>query len=620
MSGWNIIRSYIWKNRAFYAAGALLLVSGSMLAVMIPWLIGDFTDQFQHGVISPGGPLRVAVIIMALAAARAVVVWCGRTLIHRKGRELMYALRRDLFAKWSTLSPGYFHGHSTGDLLAHSLSDVDVVRELVTMGINVTVGGMSMLGLVCWIMISHADWRLTVVGLFPLLIIPFFVQFFGPRIRQRSHYAQEALSAMAQSVEEAVSGIRTVKAFGNEEVVFQRFESKVVRIVDEKMKFVRLSSLFGALIPLMGNLSFVAALGYGGMLAVSKIITLGDLVAFTLYITMLRMPLESMGMVLNAIQRAGASLQRLAELLDAVPVVHDGSAVSDDRPVQGELRVRHLTFRYAASAKEVLKDISFTVKPGQTLGIVGTMGSGKTTLMNLLLRMYNPPSGSVLNDGRDILHYPLLRLRQGIAYVPQDGFLFSTTLLENISFADDQADAVRVEASARLAEIHTSICQFSEGYATAIGERGVRLSGGQKQRVAIARMLYKDAQIRILDDSLSAVDTSTERALLANLRVLSTTENLSKAEKKIIIIISHRLSAVQKADHILVLDEGRVVEEGEHDALIRSGGGYAKLWALQSGQMPGTGAALPDDEEVISGTIVVPEDDPASTGEAVEEI
>jgi ATP-binding cassette subfamily B protein len=335
----------------------------------------------------------------------------------------------------------------------------------------------------------------------------------------------------------------------------------------------------------MVNLGFIAVLGYGGLLVSLKIITLGDFVAFTLYVAMLRMPLEQLGNVLNIFQRAGASLKRIDELLKAVPAVRDRQVPLADLPLQGELRVENLTFRYPGAEREILKKISFTVRPGQTVGVIGAMGSGKSTLANLLLRLYDPPGGTVLINGRDILNYPLSRLRQGIAYVPQDGFLFSTTLLENISFSDEYPDRERAERCARITAVHDNIVNFPDGYGTEIGERGVRLSGGQKQRVAIARMIYKDAPFQILDDSLSAVDTTTERSILHNLRDLARAQTGSgAAQHKATIIISHRLSAVQHADEILVLDEGQIVERGSHAELIARCGMYASQWYMQSGE------------------------------------
>lgn len=580
MSGWGIVRTYIWQNRATYLTGISLTATASLLAVSVPWLLGRFADRLGKGAIRSEDAALFAVLIAAVCTIRILLWWLGRIMIHRKGRILTYELRKRLFAQWNNLSPEYYHGQSIGDLLSHALSDVEVVRELVSMGINMSVTGLSMLLAVFCMMIIHGDCRLTIAGLGPLLAIPLLVKILGPRLKRHSQRCQEALGSMAQTVEEIFGGIRVVKAFGNEQVVTDRFVTKVDRIVAERVTFVRLSSLFEASIPLLANIGFIIVLGYGGYLCISRSITIGSFVAFTMYVAMLRNPLEHLGKVLNLVQRSAASLGRIAALLEVVPAVRDRRGELTDLPLTGELRVENLTFRYPGTGQDVLSDISFSVAPGKTIGIIGQMGSGKTTLTDLLLRLYDPPDGTVFIDGRDILRYPLKRVRRGMAYVPQDGFLFSTTILENIAFSDESPDSGRAEQAAVTTALHDTISQFPDGYATEIGERGVRLSGGQKQRLAIARMIYKDAPIRILDDSLSAVDTTTELHILQNLTSSGSSDTTSPQTT---IIISHRLSAVRHADEILVLEEGGIIERGRHGDLIQADGPYARLWWMQTG-------------------------------------
>lgn len=604
VSGWRIILTYLSRHKFVYSIAITIIASSSLLAVQIPRQLGRFADLLQHGSLTVAGTTQFAVILILLGIGRVTAAWTGRTLSHRRGRILTYELRRDLLKKWTTLSPSYYHGHSTGELLSHALSDVEVVRELATMGINQATAGLMMLVTVLYMMLVHGDWRLTLAGLGPLCVIPVLVRYLGPKIRLQSQRCQEALGSMAQTVEELIGGIRTVKAFGNERVVIDRFEAKVDTIVREKNKFVRHASLFGALVPLMANLGFISVLGYGGYLAINKAISLGDYVAFTLYIALLRNPLEHLGQVLNVIQRASASLHRIAELLQVEPKVRDQQENLLDRPLQGDIRVAGLTFRYPGTERDVLTNISFHLPRGKTLGIIGPMGSGKTTLADLLLRLYDPPAGTVFIDGEDILRYPLARLRQGLAYVPQDGFLFSTTLTENIGFADDHPDSERVRTAARVAAVYDNIEQFPEGFETEVGERGVRLSGGQKQRVAIARVVYKDAPIRILDDSLSAIDTNTERTILRNMQSGSNFKShLKAAAGKTSIIISHRLSSVQHADEIIVFDEGRIVERGTHAGLVAAGGPYAWIWQMQAGSTGDVSPLrplLPAEEEFFS--------------------
>jgi ATP-binding cassette subfamily B protein len=571
------------------------------MAVWIPRLVGQFTDSWQHSGLTLADAGRCGGIILAVGFVRVMTGWIGRLLMAHHGRFITYQLRKKLFEKWETLSPAYYHRHSIGDLLSHALSDVEVVRQLMSMGINVAVNGLSMLIAALAIMMLQMNWRLAVVGLGPLIAIPAIVRYFGSRIRVQSMRFQEALGRMSQMVEEVIGGIRAVKAFGNEAVVGDRFETKNDAVVAEKMEFVRLSSIFSSLIPLLSAIGFILVMSYGGYLTINKTISLGDFIAFLLYLTLLRLPLEQLGQVLNIVQRASASLKRLSELLNVIPAVSDHQWPLYDQPIRGNITVKNLTFRYPDTEQDVLSNISFTINQGSTVGIIGSIGSGKTTLTNLLLRLYEPPAGTIFIDGKDILHYPLARIREGIGYVPQNAFLFSTTILDNIGFSEAKPDKARAENAARTTAVYDNIQRFSEGFNTQIGERGVRLSGGQKQRVAIARMVYKDAPIQILDDSLSAVDTRTERAILKNLKNIGI--------PKTTIIISHRLSAVRQADEILVFDAGRIVERGTHAALIKQKGVYAQLWSMQSGVVFGLEVSPPTVTEEKTATIPVIEDD-----------
>ena len=611
-SGWRIVRGYMRRHWLTYLAGMTMVASGSLLMALIPRLLGRFTDRLRAGQLTTSDLAGVAGTLILIGSARVAAGWAGRIMVHRKGRMLTYQLRRDLFEKWGALSPAYFHRHSVGELLSHALSDVEVVRELTSMGINVSVSGLAMLATTVYLMAVHVDWRLSLAGLGPLLAIPVLVKRLGPRIKRQSHRSQEALGAMAQTVEEVIGGIRAVKAFGTEAVVIGRFEAKVDGIFVEKMKFVRLSSLFGALIPLLVNLGFISVLGYGGFLVIAREITLGDFVAFTLYVAMLRQPLEQLGNVLNVVQRSTASLNRIATLLRVVPEVQDRYGALINKPLCGELQVKDLSFRYPGTDREVLAGISFSLKPGRTLGIIGEMGSGKTTLANLLLRLYDPPGGTVFLDGVDIFSIPLARVRQGIAYVPQDGFLFSSTVLENIGFSDPDPNLEQARHCARVTAVYDNIVAFPEGFATEIGDRGVRLSGGQKQRIAIARMIYKDAPIRIMDDSLSAVDTNTERLIIRNLHEIDAAG--SGGDAKTTIIISHRLSAVQHADEILVLRQGRIAERGSHASLLAQGGIYAGQWLMQSGAAEDVGL-IPVDGDL---PFAADPEDPTGELEALE--
>ena len=578
-SGWYLIWEYVTEHPFIYLFAVLSIGCSSVLAAIIPRLIGEFTDSFKSGKLDVRIATHFALLILVVGFFRVTLSWIGRLQAAQHGRVITYKVREKLFKKWETLSPSYYHGHSVGGLLSHALSDVEVIRQVSSMGINIAVSSLFLLGTSFYFMIMHINLHLAIAGLLPLLAIPGLVKYYGPKIKMQSAKLQTALGIMSQSVEEVIGGIRTVKAFGNEGVIINRFEAKVENIVEERMKFVKLSSMFTALVPLMASIGFVVVISYGGYLTINKTISLGDFVAFILYLTLLRQPLEQLGNLLNIIQRASASLARISELLNVQPAVYDRESTLYDKPVIGNIEVKNLTFRYPGTEKDVLSNVSFTVNKGKTLGIIGSIGSGKTTLAHLLLRLYEPPKGAIFIDGIDVHKFYLDHLRQSIAYVPQNGFLFSTTVEENIAFAEDTINEKKVVDAAKISVVHEDIIKLKEMYNTEIGERGVRLSGGQKQRAAIARMIYKDSPINVLDDSLSAVDTKTERLILKNMRT-----NINKyTESKTTVIISHRLSAVMHADEIIILDEGRIIERGNHQKLLKAGGLYTKLWDMQSG-------------------------------------
>lgn len=574
----SILFDYARGHGWGYLASITLIVVSSRLAVWIPRWIGRFTDQLSRAQLGRHEIARYVWILLVVAGLRVVSLWAGRIFINVHGRRLVYELRGRLLSKWSTLTPTYYHRHSVGDLLSHALSDVDVLRQFSSMGVSQAVNCLSLLASAVYVMGVQMDHRLMLAGLGPLFIIPVIVRTLGPRIKAESIRYQEAVGRMAQMVEESIGGIRTIKAFGNEAVIEARFDEKLGSIVSAKMRFARLSALFGALLPLLASIGFVVVMWYGATLAVRREITLGDFVAFLLYLNLLRLPFEQLGQILNIFQRASGSLGRLAQLLNARPDVVDHPHPVPLDNARSNIDVCNLAFTYPGTDRPALRDVSFSLKSGGTLGIVGGIGGGKTTVANLLLRLYDPPAGAIRIGGVDIRCVPLRDLRRAIAYVPQNSFLFSTTLSENIGFSDRAPDANRVERAAKESAVDDSIRGFPEGFATEVGERGVRLSGGQRQRVAVARMVYKDASIRILDDSLSAVDTKTEAVILANLR-----RDASAELRPSTIIISHRLSTVRHADEILVLDSGRVSERGTHAELLRLNGTYAQIWAMQSG-------------------------------------
>lgn len=596
-SGWGILWRYVADNREVYSIAFVAIALSSTLAALIPRLIGRLADLFASRSLDPSQAQWIGTLVFLVGSVRVVSGWLGRHLTAQHGRILVGKIRQELFEKWQSLPPGYHHRHSTGELLSHALSDVDVVRQAAAMGINTAVNGVFMVGAASWFMFVQMDARLALVGLLPLFAIPVLIHLFGPPIKDASARFQASLGGMSQAVEEVVGGIRTVKAFGNESIELRRFHSHLDELVDRKLRYVKVAAVFGALVPLASSIGFVGTLWYGGFLVIRQELGLGDLVGFLLYLTLLKQPLEQLGNLLNIVQRASVSLSRLKALLDAdAGAGQQGIDVDRGMSIEGSIEVRDLTFAYDGAGGPVLRNLSFKVERGGVLGIVGAVGSGKTTLAHLFLRLYEPPPGTVFVDGVDVRDIALSDLRSAISYVPQTGFLFSCSIETNIGFSADDGtpDPVRVARSAKLAGIAEEIERFPDGYSTEIGERGVRLSGGQKQRLAIARMAHKEARIRILDDSLSAVDTRTERAIL---------ENFSREGRKpTSVVVSHRLSAVRDADEILVLDGGRVAERGTHEQLLSRNGVYARLWALQAGEADGPEHAAQD--PVPRGTVL----------------
>ena len=572
------MRSFIGGHKWAYVLAIVAIGGAEFLQVQIPHVLGHFINRLKAGA-TQSDVVHFALELAFFAACYVVVFGLGQMLMGQLARTMEFDVRQLLFRHWERMSSQYFQQHSVGDLLNHTLTDVTRVRQALSQGVNQISQAMFLFAATLYMTLGTINVELTLLSLLPLLVIPAVIVAMGPRVRMRSRRVQEALSDMAERAEESFLAIRLIKGTSNEDTENARFQTLVNEVLARQMKLVELNTLFQAMLPMLSGLAFTVGLLLGGYDVIHHRISLGGFVAFSAYLAMMVQPLMQFGRVINTFQNASASLVRLQVLLLAEPTI-----VDPPDPVQrdwrGAIDIRHLTYRYPATDAVVLNDATVHIPAGSVLGIVGRTGAGKTTLLNLILRDYDPPWGTIAIDGTDIRNLLLEDLRDLIAYVPQDGFLFSTTIGENIAFSLPLVVPEAVERAASESHILDAIRAMPDGIHTEIGERGITLSGGQRQRTAIARALIKsDAKILILDDSLSAVDTRTETDILRVLR--------AARGQKTTIIAAHRLSALRDADHIIVLDQGAVVESGTHSELMHAGGLYAELFRIQMGEEVG---------------------------------
>ncbi len=567
---------FVRRHIPQYLFGILSLTVVDAVNTRIPRLTGQVTDSLVAGTASPASVLRAALTVLLMGAAIALGRFGWRYFLFGASRSIEKEMRNELFAHLETLSTRYYNAHKTGDLMAHFTNDLQSIRQLLGTTVITTFDASVMLVLVLYSMLRYVNVQLTLIAVLPMILIIFGDIFFGKVMHRRFLLKQEAFGELTDRVQEAVSGIRVIKAFVQEKKELAAFSRTNRNNMEKNMSVVRLVALVFPLLQLVIGLSILLTLLYGGYLAILGEITLGQFVAFNSYITMIVWPMIAVGECISSFSQGMAGLKRIRGILSEQPEICDGPEC--DRTItslKGGIDLKDVRFAYPeGSGRPVLCGISVHVDPGTTLAIVGRTGCGKTTLFSLLERLYDTDRADmVCLDGHPVRNVPLEVLHRDIACVPQDSFLFSDTVKNNITFGIDGASAADAEESAREACIHDSIMEFPEGYSTRVGERGVTVSGGQKQRIAIARALLKKSPILLLDDSLSAVDTDTEKQILENLRRIR--------KGRTTLIIAHRLSSIQDADRILVLDEGRTAEYGTHGELLALGGLYRSLWDKQ---------------------------------------
>jgi len=578
----KILAQFFKKTWIAYVISVTLHAIANIIQVQFPRVLGDFTDALQLGQLTWDGVLQSGWELLAIGISFTVLGGIAQYLVMYTGRYFEYMNRSRLYQQFLQLSERFYASNGVGKLLSYFMNDVTAVRESISMGVNQTAGAsMLLISTIVMLLLSNVPLYLVIACIIPLLFIPVIVVWIGPKIKRRSLKVQEALSAMTASAEEQFAGIRVTKKFAVESIMIERFGATVDEIRKRQLRLVRISSLFQATIPFLGALSLIVAMVYGGYLTVQGTITLGTFVALTLYVRMLMNPLQQLGNVINVVQRARASLERLNDLMRQKREIVELEDAKPLDPNDAAIELRNLSFSYEAAqngeldkqGRLALNNLSLTIPQGTTLGIIGRTGSGKTTLMKLLLRLYDAPPNSIRYGRHDIRSIKLSSLRESIGYVPQDGFLFSTTIRDNIAFSDRSMDDKKVYEAAQHARIYDNIMDFPEQFDTKLGERGVTLSGGQRQRTSLARGMIKDAPILILDDSVSAVDAITETEILSNIAKLRSGRTT--------IIIANRVSALKHADHIIVLEQGSIIQQGKHEQLLSEDGLYRRLYELQ---------------------------------------
>jgi len=568
---------YLGRYKTVLVTGLATVVMSNIFTVVQPLVVGKAIDSFKEGLESgsmdTGGLLSYAAMIVGFSLVAGFFTFLTRQTIIVVSRHVEYDLRNDFLSHLQKLHHSFYLNTPTGDLMAHATNDISAVRNCLGPGIMYPSDTLMTFTMVLVIMLS-TDLQLTLLALVPLPLVSFAVYHLGRIVHKKFEERQEQYSKLTTRAQENLSGIRVVKAYVREAYETGLFRDLSWDYLKKNLVLARVQSIMWPAMFLLVGFSLIITLYFGGLRVIDGRLSLGTLTAFFGYLIMLIWPMIAFGWVINILQQGAASMTRLARILDAVPEVRDTEVTDHSiRSLGGEIELRNVTFKHKGAVRPVLSDINLKIPRGTTLAIVGYTGSGKSTFVNLIPRLFDVTEGRLLIDGRDVRTIPLQVLRSQIGYVPQETFLFSESITENISYGTDNGTEEHVSEAAEISQIMRDVTDFPQKLKTMVGERGITLSGGQKQRTSIARAVMRKPSILILDDALSAVDTYTEEQILTRLR--------SVMKERTSIIISHRISTVKEADRIVVLHEGKITEQGNHFELVALGGIYAELHRKQ---------------------------------------
>lgn len=566
--GWYFKRE--WKT---YSTGVIGLLFTALLGIVPPWIIGRLVDLIHRGQLTVKALVFLLVLLTVVSFAQYLARYVWRTAIWSESAKLEATLREQLFWHYMQMDTQFFQEYRTGDLMAHATNDLSAIQRVAGGGIlqfadSIITGGTTLIA-----MMTVVDWRLTLIAILPFPFLAVMARVLGKKMHNAFKKSQAAFSRLNNKAQESISGVKVIKSFGQEKDDMDEFNGQVDDTININRHVNKLDALFDPITTMIMAVSYVLTIVYGGHLVISETITLGSLVSFVSYLSMLVWPMFAIGMLFNTLERGNASYDRINNVLNKKSKILDKqNGVAQE--ARGDLKYELDSFSFPDEQQENLHNIYFTIKEGGTLGLVGKVGSGKSSVIRLLLRQFDDYQGTIYFGGIDIRDYQLDALIPAIGYVPQETYLFSNTIRENIRFARPEASQKEVEQAAAKSDLAQQIATFPAGYDTQVGEEGISLSGGQRQRIAIARALLIDPELLILDDALSAVDAETETEILQTLR--------TERQDKTTIIASHRLSSVMNADEILVMDDGKIIERGRHAELMRQNGWYADTFKLQA--------------------------------------